>query len=43
MYRYLNKNICINVKYFICYLMIFVEVFYMIDDCMSEFLNILYV
>lgn len=43
MYRYLNKNICINAKHLTCHLMTLVEVFHMTDDCMSEFLNTLYV
>lgn len=43
MYRYLNKNICINAKHLTCHLMTLVEVFHMTDDCMSKFLNTLYV
>lgn len=38
------KNInCIHAKYLTCHLMTLVEVFHMTDDCMSEFLNTLYV
>lgn len=40
---YLNKDICINAKHLTCHLMTLVEVFHMTDDCMSEFLNTLYV
>lgn len=40
---YLNKDICINAKHLTCHLMTLVEVFHMTDDCMSKFLNTLYV